>query len=81
LEKALIVWFEKGAIMGGKPLSKGRREINSKAQLAIGMFEFQVNRLTLNLREIFISTWNEALGRWFIVRRQLRCGQSRLTAV
>jgi len=48
LEKALDRLVEKGAIMGGNLFQKAQGKYYSKAQLAIGMFEFQVNRLTLN---------------------------------
>jgi electron transport complex protein RnfB len=63
LEKALDRLVEKGAIMGGKPLSKGRKgKYYSKAQLAIGMFEFQVNRLTPEFARDFYQYLDEAFG-------------------
>ena len=50
LEEVLDHLVEKGAIMGGKMLDKGRKgKYYSKAQLAIGMFEFQIDRGTLIL--------------------------------
>jgi Pyruvate/2-oxoacid:ferredoxin oxidoreductase delta subunit len=47
LQEILDRLVEKGAIMGGEVLARGREgNFYSKAQFAIGMFEFQVNRLT-----------------------------------
>jgi len=54
LEQILDRLVEKGAIMGGKPLAKGRKgKYYSKAQLAIGMYEFQVDRLTKEFAKDF----------------------------
>ena len=54
LEQILDRLVEKGAIMGGKSLAKGRKgKYYSKAQLAIGMFEFQVDRLTKEFAKDF----------------------------
>jgi electron transport complex protein RnfB len=66
LEEALDRLVEKGAIMGGKVLAKGRKgKYYSKAQLAIGMFEFQVNRLTPELARDFHQYLDEAFGKEF----------------
>lgn len=47
LETVLDNLVQKGAIMGGRAFeSKGKGKQYSLAQLAVGMFEFQVNRLT-----------------------------------
>lgn len=47
LEKTLDNLVNKGAIMGGRAFeSKGKGKQYSMAQLAVGMFEFQVGRLT-----------------------------------
>jgi electron transport complex protein RnfB len=63
LEKVLDRLVEKGAIMGGKPLSKGRKgKYYSKAQLAIGMFELQVDRLTPEFARDFYQYLDEAFG-------------------
>jgi len=54
-EKALEVVLDnlvkKGAIMGGRTRKKGK--VYSLAQLAVGMFEFQINRLTPGFVEDF----------------------------
>ena len=74
LEQVLDRLVEKGAIMGGKMLSgKTNGKYYSKAQLAIGMFEFQVDRITGNLLKIFSNTWTRDLPRNFIARKHRRC--------
>lgn len=66
LEEVLDRLVEKGAIMGGKPLSKGRKgKYYSKAQLAIGMFEFQVNRLTPDFARDVYQYMDEAFAKEF----------------
>ncbi|HOO70718.1 MAG TPA: 4Fe-4S binding protein [Spirochaetota bacterium] len=50
LEHSLDAMVKKGAITGGAMFEKlGKGKCYSKAQLAIGMFEYQVNRLTPDL--------------------------------
>jgi ferredoxin len=54
LEEMLDRLAAKGAIMGGPMLAKGRQgKYYSKAQLAVGMFEFQVDRITKEFAEDF----------------------------
>lgn len=66
LEQILDRLVEKGAIMGGRMLSKGRKgKYYSKAQLAVGMFEFQVDRLTKELSQDFHQYLDEAFGKEF----------------
>jgi Pyruvate/2-oxoacid:ferredoxin oxidoreductase delta subunit len=61
LEETLDHLVEKGAILGGLPLSKGRKGKHySKAQLVIGMFEFQVDRLTKEFAEDYYQYGEEA---------------------
>jgi Pyruvate/2-oxoacid:ferredoxin oxidoreductase delta subunit len=63
LEKRLDHLVQKGAILG-KPLiaadKKGKHY--SKAQLLIGMYEFQVDRLTTDYAKDFLQYKDEALG-------------------
>jgi len=60
LEDVLDNLVEKGAIMGGGMFeSKGKGKQYSLAQLAIGMFEFQVDRLTRDFAEDFEQYTNE----------------------
>jgi len=51
LEEVLDNLVAKGAIMGGRTRKKGK--VYSLAQLAVGMFEFQINRLTPGFVEDF----------------------------
>ncbi len=52
LEQTLDRMVHKGAILGGRlAAGKGGEKRYSKAQLAIGMYEFQVDRLTRELQE------------------------------
>jgi electron transport complex protein RnfB len=54
LEQILDRLVKKGAILGGKFLAKGRKgKCYSKAQLAVGMYEFQVIRLTKGFAKDF----------------------------
>jgi electron transport complex protein RnfB len=64
LEQILDRLVAKGAIMGGKMLSKGPKEkYYSKALFAIGMFEFQVDRLTKEFSQDARQYIDEAFGR------------------
>ncbi|MBM3241630.1 4Fe-4S ferredoxin [Candidatus Poribacteria bacterium] len=75
LEEILDGLVEKGAIMGGKTLTKGREgKYYRKAQLAIGMFEFQVNRLTKEFAQDFFQYGDEAFAEAFHTKKtsQLR---------
>lgn len=66
LEQTLDRLVEKGAIMGGEMLAKGRPgKYYSKALLAIGMFEFQVNRLTKELTQDFYQYLYGDFGKEF----------------
>lgn len=66
LEEVLDRLVEKGAILGGKMLAKGRKgKYYSKAQLAIGMFELQVDRLTKEFARDFYQYMDEAFAREF----------------
>jgi Fe-S-cluster-containing hydrogenase component 2 len=53
LERILDRMVEKGAIFGGPPLARGGRKRYSRAPLAIGMYEAQVDRLTRDLQQDF----------------------------
>ena len=54
LEQSLDRLVKKGAIMGGRHLAKGRKgKYYSKAPLAVGMFEAQVNRLSQGFAKDF----------------------------
>jgi ferredoxin len=66
LEMILDRLVSKGAIMGGPHLSKGRKgKYYSKAQFAIGMYEFQVNRLTREFSKDALQYFDEAFGEEF----------------
>jgi predicted transcriptional regulator len=63
LERMLDRMVEKGAIMGGKLASKGRAgKFYSKAQLAIGMYEFQIDKLTKEFAQDFKQYLEEAFA-------------------
>jgi len=64
LEEVLDGLVEKGAIMGGNMLAKeGKGKYYSKAQLAVGMFEFQVDRLTPEFAQDFYQYMDEAFAK------------------
>lgn len=67
LENILDGLVDKGAIMGNKMLGKDNsgKKYYSKAQLAIGIFEFQVNRLTKELAEDFHQYMDEGFAKEF----------------
>ena len=66
LEEVLDRLVDKGAILGGKILSKGRKgKYYSKAQLAVGMFEFQVDRLTPEFARDIHQYFDEAFAKEF----------------
>jgi electron transport complex protein RnfB len=66
LEKTLDRLVSKGAIMGGPILAKGRKgKYYGKAQFAIGIYEFQVNRLTENFSKDAMQYFGEAFGEEF----------------
>ncbi|MBW1931262.1 MAG: 4Fe-4S binding protein [Deltaproteobacteria bacterium] len=66
LEQVLDRLVEKGAIMGGKMLSgKTNGKYYSKAQLAIGMFEFQVDRITREFAQDFFQYMDEGFAEEF----------------
>ena len=53
LERILDRMVEKGAIFGGPALARGGKKRWSRAPLAIGMYEAQVDRLTKDLQQDF----------------------------
>ena len=53
LERILDRMVEKGAIFGGRLLASGKGKRYSRAPLAIGMYEAQVDRLTKDLQQDF----------------------------
>jgi electron transport complex protein RnfB len=53
LERILDRLVEKGAIFGGRLLASGKGKRYSRAPLAIGMYEAQVDRLTKELQQDF----------------------------
>jgi Fe-S-cluster-containing hydrogenase component 2 len=53
LEKALDRMVEKGSIFGGSMFARGGKKRYSRAPLAIGMYEAQVDRLTRELQQDF----------------------------
>ena len=60
LESTLDRMTDKGSILGGKLLEdKGKGKLYSKAPLAVGMYEFQVGRLTKELETDFQNYVNE----------------------
>ncbi len=66
LEQILDRLVEKGVIMGGKTLSKGQtRKVYSKLPLAIGMFEFQVDRLTKQFSQDIFQYFDEGFAEEF----------------
>jgi len=66
LEEVLDRLVEKGAILGGKMIAKGHKGKHySKVQLAIGMFEFQVDRLTPEFARDFHQYMDEAFANEF----------------
>ncbi len=65
LENKLDDMYRRGLIMGGPLLDKKRkgRKLYSKAQLAIGFFEFQVNHLSRDVMESFERYGNSTFYR------------------
>jgi Na+-translocating ferredoxin:NAD+ oxidoreductase subunit B len=53
LERMLDHMVEKGAIFGGRLLARGERKRYSRAPLAVGMYEAQVDRLTKEMQQDF----------------------------
>jgi electron transport complex protein RnfB len=67
IEKVLDGLVAKGSIMGGKLfMAKGEGKYYSKAPLAVGMYEFQVDRLTRQLCEDMEQYTNEGFAEAFI---------------
>jgi formate hydrogenlyase subunit 6/NADH:ubiquinone oxidoreductase subunit I len=67
LEETLDRLVSKGSILGGKLFKiKGKKKYYSKAHLAVGMYEFQVNRLTRTLVDYMGQYTNEAYAEAFI---------------
>jgi ferredoxin len=70
LEEILDRLVEKGAIMGGEILAQGREgKFYSKAQFAIGMFEFQVDRLTREFAQDAYQYLDEAFAGEFHTKK------------
>jgi electron transport complex protein RnfB len=71
LEDILDGLVGKGAIMGGNLLAKAGsdKKYYSKAQLAIGMYEFQVNRLTKEFVEDMYQYVDEAFAEEFHTKK------------
>jgi Pyruvate/2-oxoacid:ferredoxin oxidoreductase delta subunit len=70
LEEMLDSLVEKGVILGGKVLAKGRDgKFYSKAQFAIGIFELQVNRLTKEFAQDFFQYGDEAFAEEFHTKK------------
>jgi electron transport complex protein RnfB len=75
LEKTLDHLVEKGAILGEPMISRGKKgKCYSKAQFAIGIFEFQVDRITKGFAEDFYQYGKEAFANEFFGHktRQMR---------
>jgi Fe-S-cluster-containing hydrogenase component 2 len=62
LERVLDRLVEKGAILGR---GRGDRKRYSKAQLAVGMYEFQVDKLTKELQQDVTQYFHEGFGEAF----------------
>jgi Fe-S-cluster-containing hydrogenase component 2 len=62
LERTLDRMVAKGAILGR---GRGDRKRYSKAQLAVGMYEYQVDRLTKELQQDVDQYFNEGFGQAF----------------
>ncbi len=70
LEQTLDGLVSKGSILGGKLFQdKGKKKYYSKAHLAVGMYEFQVNRLTRKLVDDMGQYTDEAYAEAFITPR------------
>ena len=74
LERTLDRMVEKGAIFGGPALSHGGKKRYSRAPLAIGMYEAQVDRLTKELQQDFDRYLREGFAEALLVTktRQMR---------
>lgn len=68
LEKTLDRLAEKGAILGRGGGAHGPKKF-SKAQLAVGMYEFQVDRLTKEFQQDVEQYFEEGFGEAFHTRR------------
>ena len=62
LERVLDRMVEKGAIFGGPALSRAGKKRYSRAPLAIGMYEAQVDRLTKEMQQDFDQYSREAFA-------------------
>jgi ferredoxin len=62
LERMLDRMVEKGAIFGGRALARGGKTRYSRAPLAIGMYEAQVDRLTREMQQDFEQYTREAFA-------------------
>ncbi len=70
LEQTLDGLVSKGSILGGKLFqAKGDGKYYSKAHLAVGMYEFQVNRLTRKFVDDMVQYTDEAYAEAFITPR------------
>jgi Pyruvate/2-oxoacid:ferredoxin oxidoreductase delta subunit len=62
LERVLDRMVEKGAIFGGRALARGGKKRYSRAPLAIGIYEAQVDRLTREMQQDFEQYTREAFA-------------------
>jgi len=69
LERVLDRLVEKGAIFGGPALSRDGRKRYSRAPLAIGMYEAQVDKLTKELQQDFDQYLREGFAQALLVTK------------
>jgi Fe-S-cluster-containing hydrogenase component 2 len=73
LERILDRMVEKGAIFGGRALARGGKKRYSRAPLAIGMYEAQVDKLTKELQQDFDRYTREGFAAALLVgTKQMR---------
>src|SRR5512143_718373 len=74
LERVLDRMVQKGAIFGGPAVSQGGKKRYSRAPLAIGMYEAQVDKLTREIQQDFDRYLREGFARALLVTktRQMR---------
>ena len=79
LERILDRLVEKGAIFGGRLLASGKGKRYSRAPLAIGMYEAQVDRLTKELQQDFEQYAREGFASALLSgkTKQMQCWQPR----
>jgi H+/Na+-translocating ferredoxin:NAD+ oxidoreductase subunit B len=74
LERVLDRMVEKGAIFGGRALAHGGKKRYSRAPLAIGMYEAQVDKLTKEMQQDFDQYLREGFAQALVAgkTRQMR---------